>query len=120
MFSGRKNAFILATIISSVAFAMIHFFNLFEQTLIGTIMQVYFALAIGVCYVGIYMLSGTLLIPVLLHGIVDAGVFLLVTDNNAVANSVNWIQMGLSTLILVEGIVLVIIFQKKKDKEGDT
>ena len=76
-------------------------------------MQVYFAFAIGLCFCGVYLFSGTLLIPILLHGIVDTGVFLLVVNNNATAASFNWVHMALSTAILIIGLVLLIVYEKK-------
>ena len=76
-------------------------------------MQVYFAFAIGLFFSGIYLFSGTLLIPILLHGIVDAGVFLLAVNSNATATSFNWVHMALSTAILIIGLVLLIIYEKK-------
>jgi hypothetical protein len=94
-------------------FGLIHFENLIEQSLIGTTMQVYFAFAIGLCFCGIYLFSGTLLIPILLHGIVDTGVFLLAVNNNATATSFNWVHMALSTAILIIGLVLMIVYEKK-------
>ena len=94
-------------------FGLTHFENLIEQSLIGTVMQVYFAFAMGLYFCGIYLFSGTLLIPILLHGIVDTGSFLLVVNNDATAVSLDWIKMGMSTLILIIGLVLLIIYERK-------
>ena len=113
LLSGRKNVFLIAALLSSCAFGLVHFGNLIEQSLIGTVMQVYFAFATGLCFCGIYLFSGTLLVPILLHGIVDTGSFLLVENADATAASFDWIKMGLSTLILVIGLVLLIIYEKR-------
>lgn len=110
---GWKKVYLVSALLSSCVFGLIHFENLIEQSFIGTVMQVYFAFAIGLCLCGIYLFSGTLLIPVLLHGIVDAGVFLLAVNSNATAASFNWIHMALSTAILVIGLVILIIYEKK-------
>ena len=113
LLTGRKNVFLVSALVSSCVFGLIHFENLIEQTFIGTVMQVYFAFAIGLCFCGIYLFSGTLLIPILLHGIVDTGVFLLVVNENGAATSLNWTNIGLSTAILIIGLVLMIIYEKK-------
>ena len=113
LLSGRKNVYLVSALLSSCVFGLIHFENLFEQSFIGTTMQVYFAFAIGLCFCGIYLFSGTLLIPILLHGIVDTGVFMLAVNNNATATSFNWVHMALSTAILIIGLVLLIIYEKK-------
>ena len=113
LLSGRKNVFLVSALVSSCVFGLVHFENLLEQTFIGTVMQVYFAFAIGLCFCGIYLFSGTLLIPILLHGTVDTGVFLLVVNDNAIAVSFDWMKMGLSTVILIIGLVLMIIYEKK-------
>ena len=113
LLSGRKNVFLISALLSSCVFGLTHFENLIEQSLIGTVMQVYFTFAMGLYFCGIYLFSGTLLIPILLHGIVDTGSFLLVVNNDATAVSLDWIKMGMSTLILIIGLVLLIIYEKK-------
>ena len=105
---GRKKAYLVSALLSSCVFGLIHFENLIEQSFIGTVMQVYFAFAIGLCFCGVYLFSGTLLIPILLHGIVDTGVFLLAVNNNATATSFNWVHMALSTAILIIGLVYLV------------
>ena len=113
LLSGRKNVFLVSALLSSCVFGLTHFENLIEQSLIGTVMQVYFTFAMGLCFCGIYLFSGTLLIPILLHGIVDTGSFLLLVNRDAAAVSFDWMKMGLSTLILIIGLVLLIIYEKK-------
>lgn len=113
LLSGRKNIFLVSALLSSCVFGLTHLGNLIEQSLIGTAMQVYFAFATGLCFCGIYLFSGTLLVPILLHGIVDTGSFLLITNKDATAVSFDWIKMGMSTLILAIGLVLLIIYEKK-------
>lgn len=113
LLSGRKNVFLVSALVSSCVFGLVHFENLIEQTFISTVMQVYFAFATGLCFCGIYLFSRTLLIPILLHGIVDTGVFLLIVNDNETAVSLDWMKMGLSTAILIIGLVLMIIYEKK-------
>ena len=113
LLSGRKSVFLVSALLSSCVFGLTHFENLIEQSLIGTVMQVYYAFGMGLCFCGIYLFSGTLLIPILLHGIVDAGSFLLLVNRDAKATSFNWVTVGLSTLDLVVGLVLLIIYEKK-------
>ena len=108
----------ISALLSSLVFGLCHFGNLIEQPAAATVMQVYFAFSIGLCFCGIYLFSGTLLIPILLHGIVDVGTFLLVTNGLETSSSFNWMYMGLSSLILVEGLVMVIIYQVRKNKEA--
>lgn len=111
--SGRKNVFLISALVSSCVFGLIHYENLLEQTFIGTTMQVYFAFGMGLYFCGVYLFAGTLLIPILLHGIVDAGVFLLVSNDTVTATSFNWFYMGLSTAILIIGLILLIVYGRK-------
>lgn len=113
LLSGRKNIFLVSALVSSCVFGLAHVENLIEQTFVNTVMQVYSAFAIGLCFCGIYLFAGTLLIPILLHGIADTGVFLLVVNDNKTAVTLDWMNIGLSTLILIIGLVLIIIYEKK-------
>jgi hypothetical protein len=51
--------------------------------------------------------------PVHSSNIVDTGVFMLAVNNNATATSFNWVHMALSTAILIIGLVLMIVYEKK-------
>ena len=113
VFSGARNLYLISALLSSCSFGLVHLVNALDQSWIGTITQVYFAFATGMCFCGIYLFSGTLWIPVLLHGITDASTFLLVVNENATAASFDWIKLGLATLNLFIGLVLLIIYEKK-------
>jgi len=112
LFSGRKNAALTAALISSLAFGLAHLQNVSAQPASETVQQVCFAFANGMCFCGIYRISGTLLIPILLHGITDFGFFLPAADSLVQAASCSRVYMGLTALILAEGIALLILAEK--------
>ena len=113
IFSGTRNLYLISALLSSCSFGLVHLVNALDQSWIGTITQVYFAFATGMCFCGIYLFSGTLWIPVLLHAITDASTFLLIINENAAATSFDWIKLGLATLNLIIGFVLLIVYEKK-------
>ena len=101
--SGKEHAPLNAALLSSCAFGLVHLFNP-EPVWTETLLQVFFAFAAGLYLCGVYRFSGTLLLPVLLHGIMDTGAFLLLPGSAAPSP---WIQAGFSALFLVFGWILL-------------
>ena len=93
------------------------FFNLASQPFLATLGQVYFAIAAGMAFCGIYLISGTLIIPIILHVIVDICHTLLKNDVTATSNSFNWVLAIFSTVLLVEGIATMIYWQKRDSRK---
>ncbi len=110
---GRRHGLILSALLSSAVFGLLHLLNLTTQPLVTTLMQMYYAFAAGVGFCGIYVLSGTLLLPILLHAIVDVCHFLPAADCAAPAASFDPVLFGLSTLLLCEGVAALLVYRRK-------
>ena len=83
-------------------------------------MQVYYAFAAGLCFCGIYLFSRTLIIPILLHCIVDMCHFLPVMDKMTTnEGAVNLMGIAFTTILLIEGLVLVLIHQRNLNKQQE-
>lgn len=116
LLEGRRNSYLTAAVLSSAVFGLAHLANLSSQTLIPTLSQVYFAFAVGICYCGIYLFSGTLWIPILLHSIVDIGLNTSGYSEMMTTNTVDVTYLALTTVVLIEGLVLLAVWQRKMNK----
>jgi len=72
-FKNYKRAILIAAILSSSCFGIIHFVNLFSQpdNLLGITSQVFFALSIGVFFSGLLVRIGNILVPAIIHVLVN-------------------------------------------------
>lgn len=117
LLDGRRNACLWAALFSSGVFALCHFVNLTSQPMVATLMQVYYAFAAGLCFCGIYQFSRTIIVPILLHCIVDICHSLPVVDNMTTnEGAFNLMGILFTTILLIEGIALVVIHQKDLNK----
>ncbi len=62
-----------AVLISSVLFGLMHSINISSQPLSSTILQMFSATALGLFLATLYLRSGTIILPMLFHGVWDAG-----------------------------------------------
>jgi membrane protease YdiL (CAAX protease family) len=71
--SNTKQPILKSALLSSGMFGMVHFVNLFSQpeNFIGIISQVFFATAIGVFFCGLMVRTENILIPCVLHALVN-------------------------------------------------
>ena len=102
--NGKEHAPLKAALLSSCAFGLVHLFNP-EPVWTETLLQGIFAFAAGMYLCGVYAFSGTLLLPVLLHGIMDTGAFLLSPGSETAPSA--WIRAGFSALFLAAGLLLL-------------
>ncbi|MBQ4386896.1 MAG: CPBP family intramembrane metalloprotease [Prevotella sp.] len=117
----RRNACLWAALLSSGVFALCHFVNLTSQPMAATAVQVYYAFAAGMCFCGIYLFSRTLVIPILLHCIVDVCHFLPIMDRTTTnEGAVNLLYIGFTTFLLIEGLALVLIHQRMMRKRNQS
>ena len=115
----RRNACLWAALLSSGVFALCHFVNLTFQPLATTVMQVYYAFAAGMCFCGIYVFSRTIIVPILLHCIVDVCHSLPVMDKMATnEGAVSQMAVVFTTILLVEGLALILIHQLNLNKQN--
>ncbi len=72
-FANNKRPIIISAVLSSFMFGAVHFFNLFRQphNLVGVTSQVFFALSIGVFFCGLMVRTENILIPGILHALVN-------------------------------------------------
>lgn len=119
LFKGKRTACVLAAILSSGVFALCHFANLTSYSFIAVLTQAIYAFAAGMCFCGIYLFSGKLIVTILLHSIVDICANLPVTQKLTQVNSFDPLSLILSSILLVEGVVLILIHQRKINKRGE-
>jgi len=72
-FANTKQPILKSAVLSSLMFGLVHLINLFSQpeNVIGIISQVFFALAIGVFFCGLMVRTENILIPCMLHALVN-------------------------------------------------
>lgn len=72
-FKNVKKPILKAAILSSFLFSAVHFVNLFSQpeNIIGITSQVFFALSIGVFLCGLMIRTENILIPIVIHALVN-------------------------------------------------
>lgn len=94
-----------AVALSGLMFGLMHSVNLFHQSLSATAIQMLFTFCLGVMLAAIYLRSGSLLMPMLLHGLND----FVATYTNGVAASKTTFGSSwpLDLLMLMAGIILL-------------
>ncbi len=72
-FKNIRRPILIGGILSSLLFGAVHFVNLFSQpdNLAGIISQIFFALSIGVFFCGLMVRSQNILIPAIIHALVN-------------------------------------------------
>jgi membrane protease YdiL (CAAX protease family) len=72
-FTTQKRTLLISAILSSLMFGLVHFVNLFKQpeNMIGITSQVFFATAIGVFFCGLMVRTENILIPCIIHALVN-------------------------------------------------
>lgn len=103
LFNKYKNGPILAILASSVLFAIVHLMNLGWQGYWDTINQVISAVPAGVFFAVIYYKTKNLLIPVLLHAIIDTtDIFfkLYIDEHVGIMHGLDWTTVAFSGMFL--------------------
>lgn len=125
-FAHTRQPILKSAVLSSLMFGMVHFINLFSQpeNVIGIISQVFFATAIGVFFCGLMVRTENILIPCILHALVNfsfgAGELKQTIEETTSTNDssvINWdslIPTTLFFLFIFSGGVYMIL---KTDKE---
>jgi len=104
-FSKTKGAFWWSAILSSLCFGTMHFINIFSQpeNFVGILSQVFFATSIGVFFCGLMVRTEHILIPMLIHALVNFGFgadeLKVITEiKEASTSGVNWNSLIPTTL----------------------
>ncbi|MBR2929860.1 MAG: CPBP family intramembrane metalloprotease [Clostridia bacterium] len=96
----RKDSFKAAVIVSSLTFGIGHIINLVNGSgadLLSSILQIIYATAAGFMFVMIYYRSGSLIIPILAHGLFNS----LSAFSSALANT--------PTAMIISAVILTLI-----------
>lgn len=105
-FSHKKHGIWLAVISSSILFGIAHFVNLLSGSpLDSTLFQVFYATMFGIAFCAAYLRTNNLLIPILIHGIIDYLSFLQDAANPASTQDPGIMHLGIVVLT-----ILVILF----------
>lgn len=103
---------LLVGLVSSLMFGILHFSNiLLGQSIRNTFSQVVFTSLMGLNFFVIYIISGTLWLPIVLHALYDFSLLLTRPsrkDSNTLRSSVNLATIVLMNLTPVLAIVLLI------------
>ncbi|WP_439425436.1 lysostaphin resistance A-like protein [Oenococcus alcoholitolerans] len=81
--STNKNSFFYfaAIIIQGAAFGVLHSINLFHQSASLTITQMVYASAIGIIFGIVYTKTSVLIVPILIHALIDGSAFIAQPDS---------------------------------------
>ncbi len=125
-FSDKRRPILISAVLSSLMFGVVHYVNLFSQpeNLIGITSQVFFALAIGVFFCGLMTRTENILIPCLLHALVNfsfgAGELKDTVEHTSIdeITEISWNSLIPTTLffsfIFIGGVYMIL----KSDKEN--
>lgn len=125
-FKESKNAIVMSAILSSLIFGLAHYINLFEEpdNFVGITNQVFFATAIGVFFCGIMVRTENIIVPVVLHMLVNFGFgsseLLTVAEETAQVSEevgVNWNSV-IPTAIFFTFILLSGVYMIRKEDRG--
>ena len=74
-FKETNRPLLIAAVLSSLMFGLVHFINIFSQpeNIVGITSQVFFATSIGVFFCGVMVRTENILIPIILHALVNFG-----------------------------------------------
>ncbi|EUJ28704.1 CAAX amino terminal protease self- immunity [Listeria grayi] len=104
LFNKHKNGPLLAILVSSVLFGIVHLMNFGWQGYWDTINQVISAVPAGIFFAVIYYKTKNLLIPVLLHAIIDTtDIFfkLYIDASVGIMHGLDWTTVAFSSIFLV-------------------
>lgn len=127
-FTKTKRPILISAVLSSLMFGLVHFINLFSQpeNIIGITSQVFFATAIGVFFCGLMVRTENILIPCIIHALVNfsfgAGLGLKQPieefSNIEEVSGTNWSSLIPTTIFLffifIGGIYMILKTNKEK------
>jgi membrane protease YdiL (CAAX protease family) len=109
-FINNKNSLLLSVILSSLLFSCIHLINLISQpdNLVGILSQVFFALSIGVFFGGLMLRTENILVPAILHALINfafgSGKLKNETHdilNDDILNKIDWSSLVPTTIFFI-------------------
>lgn len=96
----KKDPTPVAVAISAVTFGIGHIINLFSgQPSVETVVQVFFAIALGFIFTFVFYKSGSLILCIIVHGLIDVfSKFNAVEEQNM---TLNYVYMGATIVIAI-------------------
>lgn len=113
----RKYAIWKAIFLSSFLFGLTHLMNIMHQSFHQTLLQIIGTFFLGIIFAVIYLKSGNLLMPILLHGTVDAcSIGISTSHTTAILNNHGNFE-GIVILLGLASLFLLTIISKKQQKQ---
>ena len=114
----NKKTYIPALLLGSLIFGIIHLTNLIDGSAAVAItwLQVFTASASGLLYCAIYIYTGNILIPIIMHSIHDMGAFLELGSDASLTIAIRpglLIEEGI--MFTMEIVIAVLLLRKHKD-----
>lgn len=106
-----------AVFLSSFLFGLTHLMNLLHQSLYQTLLQMLGTFFLGIILAVIYLKSGNLIMPILLHGILDACSIGISTSNPTSMLNNHGNPLGTIILFVLAILFLLTIISKKQQQQ---
>lgn len=103
-----KHPLLGSILISSLFFGITHAVNAFSQPLSNTIVQIVVAFSLGVILALMYLVSGNLIMPIIIHALID---FTSISLSNTTESQAGW-QTAIPLLVLA--LIILIIEMRPK------
>jgi len=126
-FDPTNKPILISAVLSSLMFGIVHFINLFSQpeNIIGITSQVFFATSIGVFFCGLMVRTENILIPIIVHALVNfsfgAGELKQSIEENSdieKISGINWSSLVPTTIffsfIFIGGMYMILKTDKEK------
>lgn len=118
----KKQALLITYLVSGMGFGLVHAFNvLIGADPVSTMLQVLYAVGMGLLFGGLYLLTGNLWVTVILHSFLDFASFMSASGQEAggvLKESNNWLS---NVVILIYTVLIYInaflIWRKMKEKK---
>lgn len=113
----HKHAIWKAIFLSSLLFGITHLMNITHQSLYQTLLQIIGTFSLGVIFAVIYLKSGNLLMPILLHGLLDANSIGIATSHPTTMLNNHGNIAGVTILLIFAILFILTIISKKQQKQ---
>lgn len=107
IFNKQKNGMLLSVILSSLIFGMAHLGNaFFGQSLIYTLYQVGYAFSMGFMMAALYIKFKTLLIPIMIHGLIDWTDMFFNMSGEPLMHGIEWAPILIFVIFMISGYLI--------------
>lgn len=110
----QKEQYILRTVLASgLAFGLVHLMNLKNGDVLGTLLQVCYAAALGIFFGSVYVRTHNIWGPVILHSIIDFSAFIFIGEAQTTAYAIAS-SIAVTVIYTAAGLYLI---RKQKQEE---